>query len=82
MRKFFLKTVVRLRMLYADIWGHHGKKWNYEPGYHYMRGNKNKKKMTVGFGLGMLLTGLIAILVGGLAVWYIINNYVDLERDN
>ncbi len=38
--------------------------------------------MTVGFGLGMLLTGLIAILVGGLAVWYVINNYVDLERDN
>ena len=31
--------------------------------------------MTVGFGLGMLLTGLIASLVGGLAVWYIINNY-------
>ena len=43
MRKFFLKTVVRLRMLYADIRGHHGIKWNYEPGDHYMRGNKNKK---------------------------------------
>jgi len=37
--------------------------------------------MTVGFGLGMLLTGLIAILVGGLTAWYIINNYVDLERN-
>ena len=34
--------------------------------------------MTVGFGLGMLLTGLIAIIVGGLEVWYIINNYVEL----
>ena len=38
--------------------------------------------MTIGFGLGMLLTGLIAIFVGAKAVWYIINNYVDLERDN
>jgi hypothetical protein len=23
-------------MWYADIRGHHGKKWNYEPGDHYM----------------------------------------------
>ena len=30
-------------MFYADIRGHHGKRWNYEPGDHYMRGNKNKK---------------------------------------
>ena len=37
--------------------------------------------MTVSLGLGMLLPGLIAILVGGLAVWDVINNYVDLERD-
>jgi hypothetical protein len=25
------KTIVRLRMWYADIRGHHGKRWNYEP---------------------------------------------------
>ena len=37
------KIIVRLRMWYADIRGHHGKRWNYEPGDHYMRGNKNKK---------------------------------------
>ena len=37
--------------------------------------------MTIGFGLGMLLTGLIAILIGAIATWYIISNYVDLERD-
>jgi hypothetical protein len=24
--------IVKLRMWYADIRGHHGKKWNYEPG--------------------------------------------------
>jgi hypothetical protein len=30
------KWIVRLRMWYADIRGHHGKKWDYEPGDHYM----------------------------------------------
>lgn len=30
------KLIVRLRMWYADIRGHHGKKWNYEPGEWYM----------------------------------------------
>ena len=30
-------------MFYADVRGHHGKRWKYEPGDHYMRGNKNKK---------------------------------------
>ena len=29
-------------MWYADIRGHHGKKWNYEPADHYMRGKKSK----------------------------------------
>ena len=28
----FFKWVVKLRMWYADIRGHHGKKWDYEPG--------------------------------------------------
>ena len=37
--------------------------------------------MTIGFGLGMLLSGLVAILIGAIATFYIINNYVDLERD-
>jgi len=27
-------------MWYADIRGHHGKKWNYEPGDYYMRKKK------------------------------------------
>ena len=30
-------------MLYADIRGHHGKKWNYEPSEHYMGMNKRRK---------------------------------------
>ena len=38
------KLIVRLRMWYADIRGHHGMRWNYEPGDHYMRGSKNKKR--------------------------------------
>jgi hypothetical protein len=29
---FIKKLIVRLRMWYADIRGHHGKRWNYEPG--------------------------------------------------
>lgn len=37
------KLIVKLRMLYCDIRGHHGMKWNYEPGEHYMRGNRNKR---------------------------------------
>jgi hypothetical protein len=38
------KIIVKLRMLYADIRGHHGKKWNYEPGEWYMGRNKEKRK--------------------------------------
>jgi|TARA_R100001460_G_scaffold4841_2_gene13719 hypothetical protein len=38
------KIIVRLRMFWADIRGHHGMRWNYEPGDHYMRGGKNKRR--------------------------------------
>ena len=31
------KIIVTLRMKYADLRGHHGKRWNYEPSEHYMR---------------------------------------------
>ncbi len=31
-------------MLYADLRGHHGKKWNYEPSDWYMGNKKNKKQ--------------------------------------
>jgi len=27
-------------MWYADIRGHHGKRWDYEPSDHYMKGRK------------------------------------------
>jgi len=27
-------------MWYADIRGHHGKRWDYEPSDHYMKGKK------------------------------------------
>ena len=30
------KMIVKLRMWYADIRGHHGKKWDYEPSEMYM----------------------------------------------
>jgi hypothetical protein len=38
------KLIVRLRMWWADLRGHHGKRWNYEPGDYYMGRNKNKKR--------------------------------------
>ena len=40
-----LKWIVKLRMWYADLRGHHGKKWDYEPSENYMR----KKKYTQNF---------------------------------
>ena len=38
------KIIVRLRMWWADIRGHHGMRWDYEPGDYYMGRNKNKKR--------------------------------------
>jgi len=43
MVRSILKFIVKARMLYADLRGHHGKKWNYEPGDWYMGNNKRKK---------------------------------------
>ncbi len=39
-----VKMLVRLRMWYADIKGHHGKRWNYEPSERYMGGRNKKHK--------------------------------------
>jgi len=36
------KWIVKLRMWYADIRGHHGKRWDYEPGDWYMGRKKSK----------------------------------------
>ena len=44
MSRSLRKIIVKLRMMYADIRGHHGKKWNYEPGDYYMGMNKKKRK--------------------------------------
>ena len=30
------KWIVKLRMWYADLRGHHGKRWDYEPSDNYM----------------------------------------------
>jgi hypothetical protein len=32
----YKKMIVRLRMWYAKMRGHPGKRWDYEPGDHYM----------------------------------------------
>jgi hypothetical protein len=37
-----VKILVKLRMLYADIRGHHGKRWDYEPSRNYMGIRKSK----------------------------------------
>jgi|TARA_R110002049_G_scaffold303156_2_gene497230 hypothetical protein len=37
------KFIVKLRMKWADIRGHHGKKWDYEAGEFYMGIRKSKK---------------------------------------
>ena len=37
------KLIVRLRMWYADIRGHHGKRWDYEPGDWYMGRHRKRK---------------------------------------
>jgi hypothetical protein len=40
-----VKMLVRFRMWIADIRGHHGKRWDYEPGDHYMgMGRKRHEK--------------------------------------
>ena len=38
--------------------------------------------MTVGYGLGMLLVGLIAITIGGTITFIVINKYVVNKEDN
>ena len=37
------KIIVKLRMWWADIRGHHGKVWDYEPGDYYMGNHKGHK---------------------------------------
>ncbi len=43
----FRKLIVKMRMWYADIRGHHGKRWDYEPGDHYMGMSKSKKNKNI-----------------------------------
>ena len=37
--------------------------------------------MTIGYGLGMLLVGLIAIAIGGTITFIVINKYVVNKED-
>ena len=52
-------------MSYVDIRGHHGKKWNYEPGDHYMgRGKENGKfKVSENTNVQLPLRNLISIVI-------------------
>ena len=40
-----IKLLVKLRMLYADVRGHHGKRWNYESSKNYMGMKKKYHKV-------------------------------------
>ena len=48
------KLIVRLRMWYAKIRGHKGKRWDYEPSEHYMGWHKHDKHDTLVEQLGKL----------------------------
>ena len=37
--------------------------------------------MNISYGLGMLTMGMIAILVGGIIAWYIINKVVENDEE-
>ena len=37
--------------------------------------------MSVAYGFGMLAVGMIAIFIGAVAAWYIINNFVIKKKD-
>ena len=43
-RTLFRRMIVKFRMWIADIRGHHGKRWNYEPGDWYMGRHTKIKK--------------------------------------
>jgi len=36
--------------------------------------------MSISYGLGMLSVGMIAILIGGIIAWYIINKVVENDE--
>ena len=43
-RTFWRMCIGQLRMWYADIRGHHGKRYNYEPGDWYMGRHNRRNK--------------------------------------
>jgi hypothetical protein len=38
-----VKFIVQLRMAVADLRGHHGKRWDYEPSNYYLGMKKSKR---------------------------------------
>ena len=43
-RTLWRRLIVRARMFWADIRGHHGKVWDYEPGDWYMGRHNRRNK--------------------------------------
>jgi len=67
-----LKFIVKARMLYADLRGHHGKRWNYEPGDWYMGRHKKIKKEQEP-SLRHTIFGVVFILLAILSLSIILN---------
>jgi len=43
-RTLWRVLIVKIRMWYADVRGHHGHRWNYEPSEHYMGRHPKDRK--------------------------------------
>ena len=55
------KWIVKLRMWYADLRGHHGKRWDYEPSDNYF-GEREKIMDLKDKIVGLALAALIALV--------------------
>ena len=72
MRTTIKTLIVKLRMKYADWRGHHGKRWNYEPGDWYMGRHKKIKKEQEPT-LRHTIFGVVFILLAILSLSIILN---------
>ena len=60
--KTTIKTLfVKARMKYADLRGHHGKRWNYEPSEWYMGKHKKINKQHESM-IGKIIMGTLGLL--------------------
>ena len=73
MRTTIKTLIVKLRMKYADLRGHHDKRWNYEPGDWYMGRYKKNKKQKTEIKISRTIFNIVFLLLTLLSVSIIIN---------